>query len=519
MNQQILSKIYFKTLRIFLLFYFCITFANTADAMEVGKWKKFEVSYTNTTFSDNPFDLDFNARFVHTSSGKVIDRIGFYAGNDTWKIYFMPDELGEWTFATNSSDSDLNGHTGTLNCIASNLPGQLVADGNRWRLSDSDKHDMPIAIPTRQWFKKTETSNGIDDFINWANDTVGARIIGTTLVYFRHEQSAIPYIKGKEGETFNIPMWDRLNSHFDMMRDLGMGLYIMLYSDDAESPNLFGITAKSAAEIRLLKYLVARFSAYPIVLWDTGIDIGETRTDDEIDWLTDWFNANDPYDHMVSSRTGGGSGGKFPINANYYSDGEDLFPDHSTYVTTWKNRSVPTFFTDRWREDYTRGDFNRTKIRRVTWEMGLVGGTGVYVSGSDNGGYLTAAYQADFKAAPDLGIASHFFKNDIQNFGLLSPHDELIVVGNAVLSARPGLEYVAYLPLGGNVQLNLAALQNTYEATWFNPRSGESVLIGNVSGGLQNFSAQDENDWVLYIKSSTSVPVPSSPKSLQLQIN
>ena len=31
-------------------------------------------------------------------------------------------------------------------------------------------------------------------------------------------------------------------------------------------------------ELRLFWYAVARFSAYPIVVWDTGIDIGETRS-------------------------------------------------------------------------------------------------------------------------------------------------------------------------------------------------------------------------------------------------
>jgi len=498
--------------------FYCALFGHVALAEEIGKWKKFETSYVNTTFSGNPFDLDVQATFVHTASGKTIVRTGFYAGSDTWKIYFMPNELGEWTFTTASSDSDLDGQSGSLTCIESSLPGQLMAEGNRWKFSDSEKYEMPIAIPTRQWFKSTETSNGIGDFITWANDTVGARIIGTTLVYFRHEPSASPYIKGKEGEEFNIPMWDRLDSHFDTMRDLGMGFYIMLYSDDAESPNLFGITEQSPEEIRLLNYVVARFSAYPIVIWDSGIDIGETRTNAGIDWLTDWFIANDSYGHMVSSRTGGGSGGKVPDNANYYSDGIKDLPEHATYVNTWESRSIPTFFTDRWRENDSRGDFDNAKIKQAVWQMGLVGGTGVYISGNENGGYLTETYQTDFTVAPQVGIASRFFKNNITNFGLLNPHDELIVSGNAILSALPGEEYVAYLPEGGDVQINLVAGAGTYETSWLNPRNGDLTSLDLVSDGVRTFSAEDANDWVLHIKKSdANAPnTPSTPTGLSL---
>jgi hypothetical protein len=205
------------------------------------------------------------------------------------------------------------------------LPGKLTRQGNRWILQDQSKHVAPILLPTREWFKRTNTGDGVDGLIRWADDTAGALLIGTTLVYFSQAQEEIPYIIGQEGEQFNIPMWDRLNSHYDMLRDQGMGFYIMFYSDDSESPNRYGITAKSPEEMRLLRYAIARFSAYPIVMWDTGIDIQETRSNEWIDWFADWFNENDPRQHPVSSRTGGGSGGKIPNTGTYFSDGSATY--------------------------------------------------------------------------------------------------------------------------------------------------------------------------------------------------
>src|SRR3990172_7754199 len=250
-------------------------------------------------------------------------------------------------------------------------------------------------------------------------------------------------------------MWDRLNSHYDMLRDRGMGFYIMFYSDDQDSPDRFGITEKSKEEMRLFRYVIARFSAYPIVVWDTGIDIQETRSNAWIDWFADWFQENDPWQHPVSSRTGGGSGGKFPDQATYYSDGTSTLPPHQTVVNTWKDQNVPLAFTDRWRENYSRGNFNRDKIRRAAWEVGLVGGSALYVGGNENQGYLAQDYAQDFEAAPDLGIRSDFFLERIADFNGLEPQDEVLVSGDqAILSASVGREYVVYDANGGKIEID-----------------------------------------------------------------
>ncbi|MCB8981746.1 MAG: DUF5060 domain-containing protein [Ardenticatenaceae bacterium] len=474
---------------------------------EVGKWRRFEIAYANPSWGGNPFDLDFQATFTHTASGRSVTQLGFYAGNNVWKLFFMPDELGEWTFVTDSSDPELNNKAGAFNCVPSNLPGQLVAGGNRWQLEETNKFIAPIMIPTREWFKQTNTSDGIDDFLLWTNSTVGAHVVGTTLVYFKHPQAAVPYIKGQEGDAFNIAMWDRLNSHYDMLRDMGMGFYIMFYSDDSESPNLYGITAQSEEELRLFRYAVARFSAYPIVMWDTGIDIGETRSDAWIDWFAEWFNDNDPWQHPVSSRTGGGSGGKFPLEGSYYSDGSATLPAHSQVVASWQSLSVPLAYTDRWRENGTRGNFDRDKIRRAVWEVGLVGGTAVYIGANENDGYLKETYATDFEAAPDIGFRSDFFCYSIQDFGNLNPHGELIVSGTgAVLAANPGYEYVVYDYDGGAIGINLEDASGiSLQTVWYNPRTGQFFSDQTiVGGGSHSFVPPFSSDFVLHLYQTNS---------------
>lgn len=407
-------------------------------------------------------------------------------------------------------------------CVTSNLPGRLVPDSNRWKLEDAATFDHPIMIPTRQWFKRTETSRGVGEFIQWARQTVGARIIGTTLVYFGHAQDEVPYIKGSEGSEFNLAMWDRLNQHYDAIRDAGMGHYIMFYSDDGESPNNYGITAKSKAELRLFRYAVARLGCYPIVMWDTGIDISETRSSSWIDWFADWFNANDPWGHPVGSRSGGGSGGKHPANGTYFSDGASTLPDHDQFVKTWGNSNVPIAFTDRWREDGSRGGFDRNKIRRGVWEMGLTGGSAVYVTGNNNGGYLDADYADDFKAAPDCGHAAEFFRERVSNPGALMPQPELVVSGNGiVLAAAAGQEYVAYYPAGGTAELDLTHVEGDLSLSWYDPLTGEYRSQETLAGGaVTPIPAPDGSDWVLHLIKApgggTDPATPPAPTRLRI---
>ncbi len=475
----------------------------------VPKWGAFELTVLNNRTYANPFDyveIELQADFT-SPSGRTISFYGFHAGDgqggqtgNVWKLRFMPDEVGDWQYVYTWTDA-LPGDTGMFTCVDSSLPGQLKPDANRWRF-DNGEYTFPVMLPTQQWFKSNVTSHGVGNFISWAKSTVEARIIGITLVYFTHEQAAIPYLKGSAGDIFNVSMWDRLNEHYDMMRDLGMGHYIMFYADDDDSPSFFGITAGSAAEMRLLRYTCARFAAYPIVIWDTGIDIWEYRLPE---WNAEFIaimKSNDPWQHPVSSRNG-----PHPIpGETYYSDAESRLPDRNLFVQAQSTRGIPTIFTDRWREFFFSPSPNYwtpTRLRQATWEVGLVGGTGVYLGGDENGGYLTNTYATDLESAATIGFASNFINNNVRWFGQLEPHDELLVnATDATLSAVPGEAYIAYLPTGGSVALDLSDASGLLQFDWYNPRTGVTInnaQIDVASGVVQTLTAPDTNDWVMHV--------------------
>src|SRR4051812_49259481 len=84
--------------------------------MAVEQWDIHEVALAGPT-RGNPFlDVELSARF--TQGGHTVAVRGFYDGEGTYRIRFMPDRPGKWTYRTISNAKQLNGKRGSLDCVA-----------------------------------------------------------------------------------------------------------------------------------------------------------------------------------------------------------------------------------------------------------------------------------------------------------------------------------------------------------------------------------------------------------------
>lgn len=476
----------------------------------IPRWKRFEVTLQNSSWEGNPFDLELTGEFI-SPSGRELVQFGFYAGDDTWKIYFMPDEAGEWKFETRSPDPELNGRSGRFTCVESELEGQLATDGNRWVL-EGDGGDFPVIWnpPVRDgvhWgFRGRElTDSSVQEALRFADEVIGARLLGFGALLIvptgwaeQWPQEAVPYTLSQEGEQFFLPFWNQLNAKLDAARDRGMGAYLMLYSDDEQTPDHFGLTPRFPEELRFFRYTLARLACYPHILWDSGIDIGEYRDRGWIDWFAEWFRAHDPWGHPVGSRTGGGSGGAVPEKATYFSTGGAYLPSREQLLESLE-REVPTAHTDHWRPFVERGDWSHRKIRVAHWRCALSGFQALYPDYNQG----TVQWDQVLLGGQFISHTTTFFQTEVQSdLRKLQPHDELIISGeDAILAANPGEEYVLYDENGGDVQLDLSHASGTLRFRWYDPRSGESVESNSVnSDTIQIFATPTASeDWVLHI--------------------
>ncbi len=103
-----------------LLFGFCLLVTAlpasakaTISAKSVEQWGREEITLHSGHAYSNPFtQVQLSARF--TSHGKSVVAPGYYDGELTWRIRFMPEQQGEWHFTTSSNDPDLNNQSGSF---------------------------------------------------------------------------------------------------------------------------------------------------------------------------------------------------------------------------------------------------------------------------------------------------------------------------------------------------------------------------------------------------------------------
>src|SRR5262249_20134175 len=82
----------------------------------IDKWDIFEASFTGPS-TGNPFiDVSFEA--VFTQGSREVRVPGFYDGDGTYRVRFMPDHEGEWSYRTRSKTAALDGKSGSLHVCA-----------------------------------------------------------------------------------------------------------------------------------------------------------------------------------------------------------------------------------------------------------------------------------------------------------------------------------------------------------------------------------------------------------------
>jgi hypothetical protein len=86
---------------------------------ETERWGRFEAEFRSATAAAaaNPFrDVHVTAEFRH--GNRSVPVTGYHDGGDVWRLGFMPDAEGEWTYRTRSDDPGLDGQEGAFRCTA-----------------------------------------------------------------------------------------------------------------------------------------------------------------------------------------------------------------------------------------------------------------------------------------------------------------------------------------------------------------------------------------------------------------
>ncbi|MEO7145645.1 MAG: DUF5060 domain-containing protein [Bryobacteraceae bacterium] len=271
----------------------------------VKRWGVYEVTLAGPS-SGNPFvDIHLGAHFKFRN--RVVDADGFYDGDGTYRIRFMPDELGEWTYTTFSGAAALAGKSGAFTVTApskTNHGPVRVRYGTHFGYEDGAAY-VPIGTTAYAWNHQGDAleEQTLLTLRESPFNKIRMCVFPKHYTFNNNEPVYYPFPRTAAGENdyahFNPAFFRHLEKRVKDLQDLGIEADLILF----HPYDKWGYSRMPPeVDDRYLRYIVARLSAYRNVWWSMANewDLVKTKT------LADWdrffriVQENDPYQHLRS---------------------------------------------------------------------------------------------------------------------------------------------------------------------------------------------------------------------------
>jgi hypothetical protein len=271
----------------------------------------------------NPFtDVTLTALF---SQGKrALSVPGFYDGDGVYRVRFMPEMTGTWSWETRSNRPELRGARGTIECVPPG-PGNHgpVRVFGRHHFSYSDGTPFfPLGTTAYAWTYRPANvrRKTLESFSRYGFNKIRMLVFPKHYgdgknVDISYEPPFFPYegMPGAWDRTRFVPAYFRnFEDRVGELRDRGIEADVILFHFYDFGKWGLDQGARRADDMRYLQYVVARLSAYRNVWWslaneydlvDTHRSGGDFTSDsDRKDWegIGRYLAAHDPAGHLRS---------------------------------------------------------------------------------------------------------------------------------------------------------------------------------------------------------------------------
>jgi len=518
---------------------------------QIPRLKVFEVALEGSRDYDNPFwDVTTQVNFI-SMSGREESVDAFWDSGRTWRVRFCPDEEGEWRWRSKCSDSanaGLHGQQGSFRCVRYEGDNPFYRRGTP-KLSDDRCHFVYADGTPFFWLSDTAW-NGVlrakED--NWNQYLQTRRGQGFTAIQFVNTQWR-GHTKDSHGETafvgtehtqLNPQFFQRLDPKVKAINEHGLiAAPVILWALGERDP---GQSLSEEDAIRVARYIVARWGAYQVI-WFLGGDgnyggeraerwkkVGRAVFGDQHPrlvtmhpcgrhWVADEFRHEGWFDFIG------------------YQSGHGDSLDHLRWLvmgppaTEWRKEPPRPIVNLEPNYEihpsyHSKKKFTDFEVRRASYWSLLVappagvsfGHNSIWVwskkpeppEGHKRIGTVPPWHEGlDTPGIRSMSVLRRFFESI--TWWRLRPAPELLVqqpgkeeeLHRFVAAAKTddGDLAVAYLPEGCAIVLQTESLKLPAAARWFNPRTGEWTNAGKVTETTQNFTAPDDNDWVLCVES------------------
>ncbi len=276
----------------------------------VEKWGVFEAAFDGPSGGNPYLDVAFDAVFSQNS--REVRVPGFYDGDGVYRVRFMPDNEGEWSFRTRSKTAELDGKTGSF---VSTKPSEgnhgPVHVHNKFHFAHADgKPFLSFGTTCYAWTHQPldMQAQTLETLKKSRFNKIRMGVFPKDYPYNVNEPLYACFEKGADGkEDFDRPN-PVLFRHFERqvaaLCDLGIEADIIMF----HPYDRWGYADMSAEQdFRYVAYLAARLAAYRNVWWALANEYDFLLDSKPLQQWDRYFHIleeNDPYGHLKSIHNG-----------------------------------------------------------------------------------------------------------------------------------------------------------------------------------------------------------------------
>jgi hypothetical protein len=499
--------------------------APTAPGEKVGLWERFERAFTNEARYTDPYrDVGLDVTYI-APDGRRVPFWGFFDGGATWKIRFMPDQLGIWRYEARFSDGAPAGG-GRFACVPSTVPGQFAVHGPNpiwfgWKAARGqaatatakDAGARPVLIRSLhvgdRFFAENFPDGARRAFLEWA-----ARQGYNTLSIASHYLNRDDEGRGRGWRTPRLWPLDaaEYRKAEALLDELARRRFVVFpfagfFGRRAEYPR------DPTAQTAYIRYALARFGPY----WNTTLNVAgpepmlESKpymTAEEIDRLGREIARLDPFGHPLSVHNP--TGDDHFRDAPWTTFGTLQGPKTIDRARAWANLlqnhhpAKPLYAQETlWSRNEPQmkalggRDFTDDDIRKNAYVINFAAASLNFgdMSGNSSSGFSgTLELAARNQSRHDVVKAVWDFVESIP-FATMKPCPAL-VDGAACLGAA-GREHYVYLDGPRPVRVNVPAGQ-AFDGQWIDARDPRARRrAGKVRAGVELQPPPAGDDWIL----------------------
>ena len=483
---------------------------NRPDQAAVPQWGRFEKAVPNARPYVNPYaDVSLEVKLTKPDGGTAVSW-GFYDGEDTWRIRFMPDQTGTWHYEARFSDGSGQA-SGTFLCMGSDAPGLIWAYKNNpvwfgfkgskavlvrsFQVGDRFLADADNPVTRQSWSSAQRKT-----FLDWAQhqgyDMLSVTI-GVAGILPARAEGVPPSNRGQNGRDtkgWNTPaLWDakkqqpdyreyrRLEQVLDDLADRDMLVYPLggFFGRDSEFPK------DEAGQEVYIRYTLARLGCY----WNVLLNLGGPGGFQISDFgsrirsrLQDEFAIINPQSAICHAFEGPG-----------VTDLRQL----SRVVLKNRDETKPLYAYDTlWAGSNRHPSYSPTELRKCAYVLLMSAATINFADmngGSDSGFSGTLDLKQKVQSRHDVLKSVWDFFEGIP-FWRMKPRQDLVDTGYCL--AEPGQRYLVYLDRPGTVTVKIE--EGSYQMAWINARDTKDVRkAGMIDSRRALTSPQEQEDWLL----------------------